>query len=103
MGNRGLMFAAHSDYKSALKSFDDAVHANPRFAKAYNSMGTVLHKVGDLPGAAEAFRKAFEKDPSLLTAVHSLGAVYMAQGDQDSARAAFKTVIDMTKPGTKYT
>lgn len=101
--NRGAMLAQHSDHRAALKAFEDAVNANPRFAKAYNSMGAVLHKLGDLTAAAEAFRKAFEKDPSMLTAVHSLGAVYLAQGDQDSARAAFKTVIDMTKPGTKYT
>jgi protein O-mannosyl-transferase len=66
--NIGLSYYALNKLDDALKYFKLAVEGKSGFAMAYNNLGMVYEKKGDLTLAKENYRKAFDSDPNYKTA-----------------------------------
>jgi len=89
----------------ALKHFERAIEADPKFAKAYSGLAdtyTVLANQGHepseamLPKARETAKKALKLDPNLTEAHASLGIVYLEfKHDVVAAEKEFRKAIEL--------
>ena len=59
------------NYEVALQRLKQVVTAAPRFAKAFNEMGTCLIHMGRDIEALSKFEKALKEDPSNREALHN--------------------------------
>ncbi len=68
-------------YQSAKTLWEDTIAVNPSCWSAYNNLGAILSREGDLNGAKELYRKGLEyhRDPNLLM---SMAQVELVQGKQ---------------------
>ncbi len=66
-------------YDKARASFDEAVRMNPRYAEAYNNMGTLAHSQGDLSRAEKMYKKSLKIKPDAPSTLKNLGTLYYAE------------------------
>jgi Tfp pilus assembly protein PilF len=79
----------------ALKEYEIALRADPRFAEAHRGRGLVLdHGFGRLDEAERAYRKALELRPRFPEAWNDLGQLLARTGRHDEALAAFGNALD---------
>lgn len=76
----------------ARTSFEDAIKLNPKYAEAYNNLGTLSHSQGDLPRAEKMYRKSLKLKPDDPNTHQNLGTLYYAKrnfrkGDAEYRRA----------------
>jgi tetratricopeptide (TPR) repeat protein len=64
-----------------------ATSGNPRTALAYNTLGVVYDRRGDLAMAERAFRAALTREPESVITLRNLEPVLAAQGKTEEARA----------------
>ncbi|MCX8052780.1 MAG: tetratricopeptide repeat protein [Armatimonadetes bacterium] len=63
----------------AVQQLNQAIKANPRFAEAYVSLGTIAASEGKLDRAASFYRKALHMNPNLVSARTNLGLMLLQQ------------------------
>ena len=73
--NRGQDAHERGDYKTALKSYDEAVALAPEFPEAELQRGSLLLSLNDLPAAERAFRRALELRADWTLPMTNLGAL----------------------------
>jgi len=83
---RGIIYWHLGNLDRATTALGDAVAAEPRFAEAYEALGSVLKAKRDWPGAAAALRRAISLRPELPPAHYTLGQVLRMSGDEIAAR-----------------
>jgi tetratricopeptide (TPR) repeat protein len=83
---RGVIYWHLGDLDRATTALGDAVTAEPRYAEAYETLGSVLKAKRDWPGAAAALRRAIALRPDLAAAHYTLGQVLLMKGDESAAR-----------------
>jgi Flp pilus assembly protein TadD len=64
-----------------------ATAGNPRSALAYNTLGVIYERHGDLPMAEKAYRAALTREPESIIVLRNLEPVLMAMGRTDEAKA----------------
>jgi tetratricopeptide (TPR) repeat protein/predicted Ser/Thr protein kinase len=92
----------------AIAQFEQAVGLDPRYAKAWATLGNALHTKGMFLARAdltfrgiEALRRAIALDPRLSQAHYQLGNAYTILGQHDEAIAAIGEALrlDPANPG----
>lgn len=83
---RGVIYWHLGDLDRATRAFGDAVGAEPRFAEAYEALGSVLKAKRDWAGAAAALRRAISLRPELPAAHYTLAQLLRMSGDESAAR-----------------
>ena len=83
---RGVIYWHLGDLDRATTALGDAVAAEPRFAEAYEALGSVLKARRDWPAAAAALRRAIALQPGLSSAHYTLGQVLRMNGEEGAAR-----------------
>ncbi|WP_242395307.1 tetratricopeptide repeat protein [Anaeromyxobacter oryzisoli] len=79
----------------ALKEFDDALEANPRFPEAHLGRGLVLELAfGRLDEAEREYRRAIELVPNYSEAHNDLGQLLAKTGRWDDALKEFDAALD---------
>jgi tetratricopeptide (TPR) repeat protein len=73
------------DTESARLRLERAVKMAPRFAAAWNELGTLAYKEHSLARAEECFRAALEADPESFEPLVNLGGVLLNLGKYDEA------------------
>jgi tetratricopeptide (TPR) repeat protein len=73
------------DYKNAVKWYEKAVKADPKFIEAYDNMGAAYRKMGDLENAKKSYFKSIELYPQGNMAHQNLGIVYWIEKKHDKA------------------
>jgi tetratricopeptide (TPR) repeat protein len=68
------------DSEGAIAHLRKTVAAAPQFTEAWNTLGTLAYKSGDLPLAENYFREALKHDPDYYPSVVNLGGILMVQG-----------------------
>jgi len=68
---------ARRDVDGAVADFKRAVELAPRFAEAWNYLGTIAYQTRDYTQAEGCFRKALEADPKLYPPLVNLGGVLL--------------------------
>jgi tetratricopeptide (TPR) repeat protein len=69
-----------------------ATGGNPRTALAYNTLGVVYERHGNLPMAERAYRAALMREPESAAALRNLEPVLMALGKTEEAKAVAQRV-----------
>lgn len=62
--NQGAALLAKGDAASSLASFDAAIQADPKFARAHANRGRARHRLGQLKAAIESFDEAIRLEPA---------------------------------------
>jgi tetratricopeptide (TPR) repeat protein len=76
-------------FKSAVKNFKKAVELDPRYASAYNGLGTVYVKANNIEAAIDCWEKALRINPEFSIAVYNLALAYLVKGDNTRALEFF--------------
>ena len=71
---------AERDEAGARAHYLRAVELAPQFAAAWNNLGTMAYKTGDLASAETYFRRALEADPESYEPLVNLGGVLVSMG-----------------------
>ena len=79
---------------SAIESFREALRLNPRFAAAYNNLGSVLKGLGRNGEALVCFEEALEHDAN-VQAHNGVGAVLQSKERPDEALAAYERAVEL--------
>lgn len=74
---------------------ETATRSNPNHAGAFEALGLVLAKLGDLSGASAAASRATALSPASPTAHHNLGQVALARGDYAAAERAYSQALKL--------
>jgi tetratricopeptide (TPR) repeat protein len=89
----GIALEAEGKLDEALASFEKAVAASPRDARARHHLGLALEARGRLDEAAGCWRKGIELSPGNAVLHNNLGSVLQSQGKTDEALACFQKAI----------
>ena len=76
---------AKKDFDGAIASLERAVEIEPRFAAAWNHLGTIAYQTRRYAQAETYFRKGIEADPDAYEPVVNLGGVLINLGNFDEA------------------
>jgi Flp pilus assembly protein TadD len=69
-----------------------AIASNPRTALAYNTLGVIYERHGDLTMAERAYRAALMREPESVTALRNIEPVLMALGKTEEAKTIAQRV-----------
>jgi tetratricopeptide (TPR) repeat protein len=83
------------DFTGAMDDLNQAIKANPRYARAYNGRGLVKLAVNDLKGSMRDFDMAISLDPKYASAYNSRGVLRLSQRDFDNALIDFNSAINL--------
>ena len=97
-----MIFAAQEadetvPWKQIEHQFELATMVLPDFTLAYNNLGVVYTRLGDLDAAAAAYRTAIEKDPESDAAYHNLGNLQVRKGDLIAALASYDKALELRR------
>jgi TolB-like protein/Tfp pilus assembly protein PilF len=86
VGDYGIVLAFAGRFEDALAHYRQAVEIEPRFAKGYRLIGSVLARfLGRLDEAVAPLQKSLSFDPETLNALNWLGLIYLELGDLQQA------------------
>src|SRR4029077_4568124 len=91
----GLVFWDHSDYPSALQSFQQAVKVGPNYAEAHNWFGVALMQHGVSPPAFTEVRKAISLNPKYGRAYTNLGSSLSKSGNLAEGIQVFQKALTL--------
>ena len=91
--NLGLRFQKQRKYRLAIEQYQRAIEIQPKFAQAYNNLGSVYFLSGSYPEAMEEYKKAIELKPDYAEAYYNLAMVCEAMRDINQAIDCYRMVI----------
>src|SRR6266403_4779345 len=77
----------------ALKYYEKAVKANPKYADAENNIGTIWYQRKKFGKAVRAYQKAIKMRDDMPVLYSNLGYAYFSQGKYDDSIVAFRTAL----------
>ena len=77
----------------ARTNFEQALKLNPKFAEAYNNLGTMAHSQGDLPHAEKFYRKSLKLQPGNANTLQNLGTLYYAEHKFKKGDAEYRKAL----------
>lgn len=80
-------------FDKARTSFEAAVKLNPRYAEAYNNLGTLAHTQGNLPRAEKMYKKALKLRPDSASTLKNLGTLYYAERKFKKGDKAYQQAV----------
>lgn len=75
---KAIALAHRGKTQSALALFESLTETFPKMAQAWNNLGVLRARTGNLVGARKALKKAAQLQPEDVAAQHNLGDVYLA-------------------------
>jgi Flp pilus assembly protein TadD len=70
-----------------------AIRLKPDFARAHNSLASILYQQGDPEGAARAYRRAIRSKPDFASPRFGLATILRAQGDDAGAIGQYREIV----------
>jgi Tfp pilus assembly protein PilF len=98
--NMGLMDFNQDHYDAAMEEFTQAVKFNPRDEMAYNDIGAIYYKRGQIAEARKYFAAALELNPKSPLPHLNWGELMLRIGRQDEAISSFERALSLS-PGNK--
>ena len=87
MNNRAAESLAHGQLDDAYWWSREAIVRDKGFLDAYNTLGVVYHRHGDLGEAERVFRLLLEREPENPTFISNFAGVLSAAGQEQAAQA----------------
>lgn len=92
---RAIAFREKGDLDSAIAEVHKEIEANPRYADAYDFLGTLLAKSGRQEDALEAYQKALSIEPDNPTVINNIGHELDKLGRIDDALHYFQRAVEV--------
>lgn len=100
---RAIEAVEKKDTKLAIEKLNEAVRLYPRFAEAYNELGALYLKAGELDKAAETLSRTLQLNENNPTALLNYGIVLLNQRKMFEAEKALeKAVLADEKAATPH-
>lgn len=90
---RALEALERYDAEAARRELELAVEAAPRFAAAWNQLGTIAYQTGRHEEAEKFFREALRHEPSAYSPLVNLGGVLVNLGRFEEAREVNREAV----------
>ena len=94
LNNLGAAYMNQQEFGKALKYFEDAGQADPKFEEARLNQGIALLNQQKTEQALPLLEAAIKRDPRNARAWYNLGLLYKNSGDAKSAVDAFQHAVD---------
>ena len=101
LANKGLALSSMARYDEAVKWFDKAVQANPKFGAAWANRGLALFKLGRYEEAVACYDKAIAVEPDDPEGWYNKSLALGALGNEKEAKKCFDRVRKAGTTGTK--
>ena len=101
MNNRAVESLTANELDDAYWWAREAIVQDARFMSAYNTLGAVYHRHGNLSEAQRAFEFVLEREPANTRSLSNLAEVFYAQGRVATARE-IKTRLDRMEPNPPF-
>jgi tetratricopeptide (TPR) repeat protein len=92
---------SHGEKEQATKALHLLIEAHPDFYDAYESLGMVYYKLGNLDEAIRWTEKLVEKRPDYAMAHTNLSIFYMKKGDKERAEEEKAKAVVLNFGGSK--
>ena len=83
--NLGVELMVAGKFAEALVYIQNALWIDPELSIAWNNIGTVYNRLGQLQLAEYSYQMSFDSDATNATAVNNLARYYIARGDESTA------------------
>lgn len=95
---------ANGQYLEAEKTLQTVIANHPRFAAAFNNLGTLYASRSRWAQAIEAYQAAIDRQPDYADAYYNLGLAYRNAQRQDAAVTTFKALLELSAnhPGAYF-
>jgi Flp pilus assembly protein TadD len=97
MHNLGTIAAVRGDGGAAIKWFDLAIGAEPRYASAYYNRAVALETLGRRRDAIQSFRRACAIEPEHYASHRALGFLWLAEGERGRALDHFARTYELRR------
>jgi len=87
--------ARRGDIAKSIRRLEKAIHIAPRFAEAYNNLGSRYLKLGDMAKAEELYRTAAELDPAFALPRANLSIVCLGARRFPEAEAEARKALEI--------
>ena len=81
--------------EDAIAEYDEAIHLNPQFAKAYERRGAAYFRLGQYQGVIEDFDEAIRLNPQFAKAYRNRGIAYGRLGQYQRAIQDYDEAIQL--------
>ncbi|NLL48461.1 MAG: tetratricopeptide repeat protein [Firmicutes bacterium] len=81
------------EMENAEESLRKVIELDPEHARAFNKLGVIFARRGDLRQAEDCFTKAITLDDQLASAHSNLGNIYAEHGWSDRAQTAYERAL----------
>lgn len=92
--NKANVLSSMNEHAAAIESFDSAIGIKPDFYAAYNSLGLLHYKLGQLEQSAEVYRRLLRACPGHAVGEHMLAAVTNKDAPVKASEKYIETVFD---------
>src|SRR5450432_91120 len=89
----GIAFHQQSALTPALKCYERALKANPKYADAENNIGTIWYQRKKYSRSIRAYQKAIKISDDMPVLYSNLGYAYFANKKYEESIAAFRTAL----------
>lgn len=89
-------FETNETYETQYKLWLDVTKKRPQNARAWNNLGILTERGGDVSKAHEMYKKAYETDPGYIGGIDSMARVAMHNRDYDMALKFLGAAIDVS-------
>lgn len=87
--NLGYYYIDAGDYEKAKEASEEALKLSPGFGPAYDNLGVMAYRQGNLEEAQHNLERALELRGTMASSKYYLGLVHEAKGELDTAKAYF--------------
>ena len=93
--NLAMTYKTLNKIDHSIDFLKKAIHFNPKYAKAYLSLGIIYFETNNFVFAERYFKISIEHNPNLVNARYNLGILYNKLKRFSEAQLEFKKVIDL--------
>jgi lipoprotein NlpI len=93
--NRGSAYANDGAYDRAIKDFNRAIAADPKYVAAFNNRGLTYRRKGEFDRAIRDFTLAIKLDSKDAFAFNNRGLAYASKGQNDRAIHDYNQAIGL--------
>ena len=90
---KAIDYSRNKDYKNAEKFYLKAIKEDSKFVEAYDNLGRVYRRVGELDKAEHNYLKSIELYPNGIMAHQNLAVVYGIKKDYDKAANEYEEIL----------
>lgn len=94
--DKAYSYADKEDYKNAEKFYLKAIKTDKKFVEAYDNLGRVYRRIGNLNKAEEYYKKSIKLYPKGIMAHQNLAVVYSLRKDYKNSAKEYNKIVEIS-------